>query len=154
MDFSQWDFETEFTKYQIAALILGIDPRDLQTHHGESPVVRRLESAYRDGLRKCWDRHSINEGQSKPDYGGNDLVGGFVGFVESMALRGSSEDELHHEIEGLWDRSSEDSFSRESVVRWLKATGLKSVYQFELGKFGTEPEEQVATRWPWGDHHT
>jgi|SanBayMetagenome_1026888.scaffolds.fasta_scaffold01713_5 hypothetical protein len=154
MDLSQWDFETEFTKNQIAALILGIDPLHPQSLDLESPVVRRLESAYRDGIRKCMVRHSNKEGQSKPDYGGNDLVGGFVEVVEGMALRGSSEEALYDVIEGLWDRSSEDSFPRKSVVRWLKATELKSVYQFELVEFGNEPEKPAATRWPWGDHHT
>ena len=155
MDFSTWDYATSFTGEQIAALIVGISLDDLGFFQSKvSPVMTRLDGAFRDGLRKCWDRHSVSNAHSRPEYGGNDLVGGFVEGVEEMARRGADEDELHLEIEGLWDRFSQDSFTRASVVRWLRETGLPSEYRFAIGEPTTNDNKTTATRWPWGDHHT
>ena len=130
VDLSHWDFEEYFTAEQIAALILGIDPSSIGFHRDRvDPVLRRIDRAYRDGLRKCIDRHSALT-TTVSEYVGNDLVGTFVTVLEQQVKRGTVDIDVFTEIEGLWDRFGDDQFSRQDVASWLSSNGLQSKYAF------------------------
>jgi hypothetical protein len=133
VDLAHWDFALEFSGIQIAALVAGLDPSKAGAFAERvNPILRRLDEAYREGLRECWDRHSTSTTRTAQERTGSDLRGTFVSVIEDMARKGADEFLIQHEIEGLWDRFDEEVFSRAEVIRWLKCNGMKSVYQFDL----------------------
>lgn len=146
-DLFHWDFATEFTGQQIAALILGLDPAQAGAHPERlEPVLRRLDQAYREGLSRCWDRHSSAEKATAPKSAETDLRGAFVQALDQMASNGADDFSVQREIEGLWDRFDEDLFARTEVVRWLASTGMQSAYRFDQQAEGARRIDTPASK--------
>jgi hypothetical protein len=153
-DLTHWDYETDFTAEQVAALIVGVAPED---SHGArtkmAPVLRRLEKAYLAALDKCLERFlPWVEPTARPAYSPEELTGRLIADVEKSAKRSPDTHDLFERVDAARGGLLDDLFPRQNVVNWLAATGLRSVYRFEAPLLPTDSHR--SGRWPWGDHHT
>lgn len=153
-DLTYWDYETEFTAVQVAALIVGVEPEASHTARTEmAPVLRRLEKAYRAALDKCKERFlPWVEPAERPAYSPEELTGHLIADVEKSAKRSPDTHDLFERVDAGRDGLLDDRFPRQNVVNWLAATGLRSVYRFDAPQLPTDSHR--SGRWPWGDHHT
>ena len=131
-DLTHWDYETDFTAEQVAALIVGVAPEDSHTARTKmAPVLRRLEKAYRAALEKCEDRYlPWVEPAERPAYAGDELRGRFISELEKSATNSEDTTGVLDRIYAVRDLLQDDLFTRANVISWLTATGLKSVYRF------------------------
>ena len=160
-DLSHWDFAEFFTADEAANLILGFDGLDRMAASREKsvPIIIRMSQDYHaahSSLRTLIYRKSStalaekhkglvsNELQNQFDFE-------FVFSDEEGDTKG-----FNNWLGGEYGRFKKQTFSRVELARWLKAIGLQSVYQFDIGGAGdTELEPtQPQSRWPWGDYHT
>ena len=132
-DLSHWDYETDFTAEQVAALIIGVDPGEAQTERARmAPVLRRLEKAYRAALDKCYSRYiPFLLPSERPAYAGEELSGQLIAELEKLGPHTPDTDVILDRVDAARDGFLDDTFPRPNVASWLTATGLKSVYSFE-----------------------
>lgn len=132
-DLSHWDFAAEFTGYEAAALILGVEPvKWLTDEHRVRVVENRLEHDYERAIAQA-KTESI--GFDWPE-----IIQPRVGLLVSIKLdelwRDAAEgmdaplnDWLYDQFKPLF---SSQKFSRKELATWLHSAGMKSVYPFEL----------------------
>lgn len=132
-DLSHWDYATEFTAEQVAALMVGVDPADSDVAKRKMvPVLSRLDKAYRAALEKCEDRYlPWVEPAERPAYAGDELKGRLISELERSARNSNDASEVLDRIDAARDLLLDDRFPRANVISWLMATGLKSRYRFD-----------------------
>jgi Bacterial regulatory protein, Fis family len=136
-DLSHWDFADEFSGYDAAALILGIEPKTSSGDYSIGPVEDRLRKDYKKLTQKLMqDRFECDE-----DWGST--RGKFTQPPEtgllSIALRkqwdhwfaAKSHTALDKWFRGAyWCDFDRQEFDRKTIVNWLKDEGFKSAYDF------------------------
>jgi hypothetical protein len=154
IDLSHWDYETDFTAEQVAALIIGVDPGEARTERARmAPVLRRLEKAYRAALDKCYSRYiPFLLPSERPAYAGEELSGQLIAELEKLGPHTPDRDVILDRVDAARDGFLDDTFPRPNVASWLTATGMKSVYGFDAPSLLTQSRRGV--QWPWGEHHT
>jgi hypothetical protein len=151
MDLSHWDFAERFTGWEAAALILGIEPLgcgDLE--YRVRVVAERLEHDYGRALHHRHDevlevtspfRHDELSGPTPndilPSVELDRLADAAVSQVDEITFEEWRSDKRQTRFEN-------QVFDRRVIAKWLKATGLPSVYQFERSGSGTEPLKTAA----------
>ena len=156
-DLTHWDFAENFSAYDAAALILGLEPRDSDTEEWRVRVVTdRMRLHYKYALYRIF----------------SSTIGDPIEYSESQAINAQitlssvKADELHHRcwlygeettLSDWLDNNRQNDFenqefARHTIARWLDAIGLKSAYLFDR-KLGNRDTKLVG-RWPWGNHHT
>jgi hypothetical protein len=153
---SHWDFAENFSGYDAAALMLGLEPRESHDEQWRIGVVTdRMELHYKYAINRIF-----HEAFSEPS---KELAHQALLRIELSSVK---LDDLHHrcwlygEETPLSDwfadkrltKFENQEFQRHTVAHWLAAVGMKSIYQFDH-------KQPVATpvplgRWPWGNHHT
>lgn len=146
-DLSDWDIATDFTGDQIAALILGIDPRqsDFKSSSAE-PALKRVKEGYVCALKWHYGQVVDFEPMDAPLQLQKEMF-------ESLALKREAAlvtdirsahdfvDWLHSEA-ALYENQR---FSREDVIRWLAVVGLRSRYRFAAGGQVNEVKASLST---------
>jgi hypothetical protein len=144
-DLSHWDFAAEFTGYEAAALILGVEPGERHDDEYRVRVVQeRLEHDYERAIAQATTESS---GFEWPE-----IIQPRVGLLVSVKL-----DELWRDAADgmdapltnwLMDRRrpqfENQEFSRKELATWLHSAGMKSVYPFEsMPRPGPVDSDQV-----------
>lgn len=157
VDLSHWDFAEQFSGYDAAALILGMEPRQSDTEQWRvNVVVDRMAQHYQHAITRFEWEILIDVLEEK-------LEGKPVSKIELVSVK---MDELHHQCwlngadapfsDWLMDRRQprfeNQEFGRHSIAMWLTAIGMKSVYQFD--RRDPPAIDAPSGRWPWGNHHT
>ena len=154
-DLSHWDFAESFSGYDAAALILGLEPRESANDQWRVNVVMdRMAKHYSNQIAElCW-------GVTDPEQRDEDDPKKLVGLASVKMNELTRLDFLYGADAPLQEwlsepkkRKFEDQvFDRHSIVHWVKAIGMKSVYQFDLKQ--PDAAQNTPGRWPWGNHHT
>lgn len=150
-DLLHWDFAENFSGYDAAALILGIEPTEGSSEQARiNPVVARMKKCYLDSRstiayvrRQFGSKADLNK-HLPPEK----LLSAALLFRVEHPLDGSDV-WLNNAIHFDFDKQE---FSRDELVRWLSVIGVNSVYSFGLKQKNTIQEP--TGRWPWGSHHT
>ncbi len=153
---AHWDYAQQFSGYEAAALIVGIDPNkqnmSSMDQSGLKVVLERLELNYQHALMK-----HAHEGMNMAIDGHEVSENGFPCALTSLSLNrlrlinDSDHEDLSFSEWLLDERASSfgaQRFSRDTIANWLDACHLDSVYAFKRA-----PENRT-THWPWGNHHT
>ena len=161
-----WDFATHFTGEEAAALIMGIDPNlpksEVDTTY---PRVEKMRSAYQNALGEAIGAYEFKDGAGV-DQSLVDITEKSTGLYSYRMFHISG-----HEFEivrlhaGHWlndqNETSFDAqkFTREELVRWLSAIGMKSDYQFNdlhitVGLAQNSNNKNNGAKWPWGEYET
>lgn len=134
-DLSHWDFAENFSGYDAAALILGLEPRESQDEEWRVRVVSdRMELHYKNSL--YWIFHQTF---------GNPLenvqleIPRRIGLLSIKLNDLNRRNELFDEETPLSDwladrqliKFENQEFERDSIANWLIAIGMKSIYQFD-----------------------
>lgn len=154
---THWDFAENFSGFDAAALMLGVEPRESDDDSRIRVVIDRMALHYNHALNRHYQEAF-------------DLINA-VDFLDTEAdrpfeLESVEMNELRRQCYPAdidtpladWVMSKDQSrfdnqyFSRHAIADWLSAIHLKSIYQFKLGQSSIDSE--VKGRWPWGDHHT
>ncbi len=176
---SHWDFAEQFSGYEAAALMLGLEPAESSDDQWRVRIVtERMELHYNNALSRLrWEKDGFSEllgSDRNPPKTHPPLDKDFKPDPEAgwpVELESAEMELLHRRsflygeetpfIEWLGDkrRNNFDNqrFNRYRIVLWLKAIKMKSSYAFDQ----PDPEAAIAkasppahTRWPWGNHHT
>ena len=155
-DLSHWDFAENFSGYDAAALILGLEPRDSSNEQWRVSVITdRMELHYKFATARIFHEifgNPLETVMSKEplqieltSVKLHDLYHRFFAFDEDAPLEIWLADPKRSAFEN-------QEFQRQTVACWLAAIGMRSVYQFNLKQDidGTVKAEH----WPWGNHHT
>ncbi len=158
-DLAHWDFAERFSGYEVAALILGVEPRDSAGHEHRIMVVRdRMELDYLAALETVrWETAGMFDDADSASTCPDDL---FLSVKLEKLLWGYYDGDLKSIV--LWwsDKRlplfDNQEFDRKNVVKWLKKVGQKSIYKFDLqaNLSETNAAPAVTVHWPWGQHHT
>src|SRR6185312_415984 len=155
-DLSHWDFAENFSGYDAAALILGLEPRESDGEQWRIRVVTdRMELHYhcaRERFRFVnWDIDDAPDQETKPD----GLIKLMSGRMEEWRRGHAGLYKKFPMSAWLVEKQSQfdnQEFSRAAIARWLSAIGMNSVYSFDREQ--SAPVSAQAGRWPWGNHHT
>ncbi len=147
-DLSHWDFADAFSAIETAALIIGSDPSleilgEKVTYPKSTPILKKLSESYHAAWG-YWHTRSdgcfeLNDSVSLPDEAiqsaemiefqgrihGKEITQNMAQYIGSFIGNGSSQN-------GEYSAFHLQRFPRTEVIRWLTATGMKSVYQFDL----------------------
>jgi hypothetical protein len=157
---SHWDFASQFSGQVAAALILGIDPNNLDP---SLPNLSRVKVVYDEmalhyehALKRRY-HEALNIYPEDPQ----EIEASIPFELPSAAL-----EKLHSH----WSSCEEDNpftewlinnhvtsfetqhFSRQTIADWLKATNKASFYEFNLD--AQHQDRSPSGHWPWGNHHT
>lgn len=156
VDLSHWDFAEQFSPYDTAALILGLEPRESENDQWRVRVVEeRMELHYRAALDRAEhdsmmvpfleDNTTFKE-KHTPLFSTElaDLLTGYWDGEDEIFLRNWLADKK-------CSRFDNQMFSRKEIVKWLDAIGMESIYKFDST---SNPLKSKGARWPWGNHHT
>ena len=137
---SHWDFAEHFSGYDAAALILGMEPRESASdEHRVRVVSDRMGLDYARAVQRAHDEHGpyFDERDRLVHLG--ERPGGLLLSVEMQKLWRDFYDGVETPFsEWLLDRRQpryeNQEFNRASIVNWLKAIGMGSVYRFDLNR--------------------
>ena len=138
---SHWDFAEQFSGYDAAALILGIEPRESAgDEHRVRVVSDRMELDYARAVQRARDENGpyFDERDRLVHLGAR--PGGLLLSVEMQKLwRDFYDDDAETPFsEWLYDRRQpkyeNQVFNRASIVDWLKTIGMGSLYRFDLNR--------------------
>lgn len=135
---SHWDYAKEFSGAEAAALILGIDPNDLEASAAEDRhikvVAERMAQHYEYALKRWY--HEVLKIHAHDSL----EIDVHIPFeLTSLALEklckywSQDEEDIEFEEWLVNDNLTEfnvQKFSRHEVHRWLQAIGEKSAYRF------------------------
>ena len=147
-DLSHWDFDDEFSAKEAALLIRGLDPNDTDIPDSD-PVLRRLESAYEGALFELKVHH-----ESSLEAHTSDERKEWLATLNPELLHCTgmtiTDEFLYSEwmFRRMGDNLGAQKFSRMELARWLKATGRKTLYQFDTALPPVKPEEVNKTPVP------
>jgi hypothetical protein len=157
IDLSHWDFAESFCGYDAAALILGLEPRESELEQWRVNVVMdRMAQHYNNQIIALeWE---VTSPEQRDEVDPTKLVGlASVKMTElhRLAWLYGADAPLQEWISRTNRQSQFENqlFARYSIVGWLKAIGMKSVYQFDLRQELPASHMELG-RWPWGNHHT
>ena len=155
-DLSHWDFAENFSGYDVAALILGIEPRDSSDEQWRVRVITdRMELHYKFAITRIF--HEIL---------GNPFENVLSKQPSQIELASVKLQDLYHRyfhfdedapleiwLADPWrSRFADQEFQRQTVSSWLAAIGMGSIYRFNLKQ---EIGDTVKVgNWPWGKHNT
>lgn len=157
-DLSHWDFAEHFSGYDAAALILGLEPRESEADQHRVHVVEDRMKLHYDYAFETLKMNFLDSelepfgDVKKVERSGVELRSVIMNHLEAQAFFNDAETPLHNWIFSKQTQFQNQEFDRQSIVKWLSAIGMKSVYQFD--KSQPPAIENVSGRWPWGDHHT
>ncbi len=159
-DLSHWDFAESFDVDEAMRAILGISgeaKNDKPNQEKMALVIRRMSSDYQSagcallGLLSQEDGTKISRITNQP-------------ILQSEMMEAALEAAQKNPEFGFYEfdgwlaeddsRFTRQTFSRAEIARWLAATGLKSVYQFERQTKGDIEQAPKQSGWPWGNHNT
>ncbi|SFC32486.1 hypothetical protein SAMN05216344_11414 [Polaromonas sp. OV174] len=146
---SQWDFKSEFTGSEAAALILGIDPVEIGSAQDVNrAVIDRMELSYYSArYRLIRNLTPSTEGDYLPPKADQ---------LRSLRMTEFDDPDNENDVSEWLGAVQSDfpyqKFTRIELSRWLAAIGVKSIYRFELEQTGVSDKPQG--NWPWGEHHT
>lgn len=134
-DISHWDFAENFSGYEVAALILGLEPSELLEGMPRIRVITdRLELDFKRALKDSDAEFSLSadslearkaEGViSLPSVRLLELEDGCWGLGEDGPLLDWIEDQEQTKFDL-------QKFSRAKIVLWIAAAGVNSVYRFD-----------------------
>lgn len=164
---SSWDVLDIFSVTQVAALAVGDDPAAPDAVNGiqrSYPLLLRMEQDYKSAmgwlLNECLGFLIPGEKRQPPTLEElrNSDPKALVSTEIELEVRlwgktgrspGASENYLLNERFAF----QEQKFSRWEVARWIKASGIKSLYRFD-SDVSQGPVSLSTGRWPWGQHHT
>lgn len=137
---SHWDYATEFSGPEAAALILGIDPNNLEASTAQGGrikvVAERMAQHYEHALMRWY--HEILKIHAHDSL---EIDVHIPYELTSLALEklckywNPDEEDIEFEEWLVNDKLTEFSvqkFSRHEVYAWLQAIGEKSAYQFNI----------------------
>ena len=144
-DLSHWDFAESFTADEAANLILGFDGLDRMAASREKcvPVIIRMSESYRAAhstfCTLIYRKSSAALAEGHKGLVSNELQNQFD-FEHVFSVEGGDTKSFDNWLGGEYGRFVKQTFSRKELARWLKAIGLKSVYQFDrVGKADEMP---------------
>lgn len=157
---SHWDYTDEFSGKVAAALILGVDPNNLEsvtTAQDRIGVVsERMHLNYEHALKRRY-HEAFNIYPEDPQEIDTNLPQELVSVkLNNLHTHWASNEDQSTFTDWLLDDLAtsfeSQKFSRNTLADWIDAMQLKSIYQFRLGTThtGTDP----LNKWPWGNHHT
>ena len=154
---THWDYAAQFSGYEAAALILGIEPEESDIEQSRIRVViDRMKLHYTHALKRC---HQEAFQVVLPDFLNIEAARPFeLASVKmnELCIQCDSDDDVTPFTD--WLASDHETqfdnqvFARPVVADWLEAIGLNSIYQFTLD--APSVDKDVTGHWPWGDHHT
>ncbi len=141
LDLSNWDLTERFTGVELACLLVGVAPDDPYNPRVK-PAEKRILDALEQFREMVYEVGRLNDGpqtftgvqlicrSAKSSVrvsfsAGNTIFEDLCGYAKTWAT---------HEAGDLF----KEEFDRQDVVAWLKYTGLKSKYQFDLGASDVE----------------
>ena len=136
-DLSHWDFAERFTGLAAAALILGLEPMNDETRIDNRihVVLCRMKLNYDEAFWRLQGEEIVPPewfGAEPKDLTPTEFRSVEMARLERLARLQKFEASL---TEWLGPRGENDfndqTFDRQSIARWLAATGMKSVYQFD-----------------------
>lgn len=157
---AHWDYAVQFSGYEAAALILGIDPgKPGAPKAHESPIKAifdRMALHYEHALKRHYFE-AFNMSPSPAEAHGMDVSQcfelGSLRLATLSASLGQDEEDTAY-TDWLMDTQStafvRQQFSRVAIAAWLDATDLDSVYLFRSDDNSVRRKH----RWPWGDYDT
>jgi hypothetical protein len=150
-DLSHWDFAGNFSGYDAAALILGIEPTEgSYEHYKISLVLARMKECYLASRRAFAD--------AQRQSGSKAVFNEYLPSERLLSIGLAQRVEYPRDCTDIWLNDVRcfgfemQEFSRAELARWLSTIGLKSVYEFNRNQ--SETISTPAARWPWGNHHT
>jgi len=127
VDLTHWDFAEYFSGYEAAALILGLEPRDSDTEEWRVSVVTdRMRLHYQYAIAQIssdFDDTAINAQIALPSVKSDGL--------NRRYWLGGEETNLSDWLNSWQSNFDTQDFRRDSIARWLRAIGMKSIYQFD-----------------------
>jgi hypothetical protein len=146
-DLSHWDFANTFHIEEAAELIVGCNPeatvgprtKKLTLSTAAKPVFNRLQESIISAITARNMLESPADGLKFLDLERSEANTKPRNFALTI-------------LDVVTSTGEEFKIRREELVRWLSATGMKSVYQFDRRQH--QPVETPTGRWPWGNHHT
>ena len=150
-DFSHWDFAENFSGYDAAALILGIEPTEGSNEQARiGPVVTRMKKCYLASRSTVADVQ--RQDGSNADFNKYLLPKKLLsnGLLARVAQPRNGLDIWLNDVRCFG--FDEQEFSRDELTRWLSVIRIKSIYQFDLKQ--PDAIQNTSGRWPWGNHHT
>ncbi len=129
-DLSHWNDAIQFSGERAAALIVGNDPGEVDYVRTKSiPIYERMKLAYE------LERARSHPAYDNPYETDPPIPGLESRYLEESFIQEASGDEQRFN-NWLTDETkscfSLQSFSRGAITRWLDASGLKSVYNFDM----------------------
>lgn len=156
---AHWDFAVQFSGYEAAALILGIDPGKPESPTSDqSPikaVFERLALHYDHALQRQFVEAYKAQVVDEQDIETNrpfELISVSMHSLRNQWDANQEDTEFTDWLVGRQSAFAEQTFSRDVIADWLDANELVSVYRFKLDEH--RPDAEVSGRWPWGNHHT
>jgi len=155
-ELSHWDYPVQFSGFDAAALILGLDPHRSVADQSQIQVVcDRMKHHYTHALK----RHYYNVFSIYPeDF--QVVEAGQPFELESVTMEMLCPPP-HLDVEDppftdwlISERSNFEMqiFSRVTMASWVDALRLNSKYSFSLDRTSANSEQKG--HWPWGAHHT
>ena len=150
-DLSHWDFAEHFSAYDVAALILGLEPRESDGEQIRVRVVSdRMEMHYTHALKRYYHEAFNIQMENYLDVESSrrfELESVEMNELQRHCDFDKEDSPFSTWLSGKQSQFEEQIFSRHAVAQWLDVIGAESIYQFSL-------DHEVNRRWPWGDHHT
>ena len=133
---AHWDFMKEFSGYDAAALILGLEPRESEfNEHRVRVVMARMEHDFINAFNRAESEHC----EFLFDQPLGDPPSGMLISVQLEKLWRDFSNGIETPFsEWLADRRQRrfenQVFDRTAIVEWLKAIEMKSAYRFDLSR--------------------
>lgn len=154
-DLSHWDFAENFSGYDAAALMLGVQPWESETDRSRISVVTARMALHYQFVqeRLTWRMYDMHFKEPEESVAKRPIE--FVSVeLDKLHQQWWIDDKDGALTTWLADKRRSafevQQFSRSVIVRWLADIGMKSVYQFSRDQI----DPIASGRWPWGNHHT
>lgn len=135
VDLSHWNFAKNFSGFQISALILGVDPYKPNNDIARIHVVQdRLALDYQRAVQRALAEFGPFK-ENLPARPDDLFVSADLDELWSSATALSCSDLEAWAIDEEKSNFSRQKFSRNSVISWVKSTGVTSKYKFDLNEF-------------------
>ncbi len=132
-ELAHWEFATNFTAAEAAALIIGVDPATASKEDlaRTSPVLARMADCYRMAVLSSLSMLNRSEEETADSvFPPGALVSITMDRLVRAALEETAETSLNDWLEGPDAAFDEQQFSRGALYSWLRETGRGSVYIF------------------------
>lgn len=143
---THWDFVENFSGFDAAALILGIEPRESEDDDDSRIrlVIDRMELHYNHALKRHYqEAFNLNSADFQDTEADRPFE---LESVQMNEMRRQSYPADEENPFSGWLSSEHQSqfgyqmFSRQAIADWLVANKLNSIYQFKLGQSSVDTE--------------